>query len=264
MRRLICLTLTAGLLTGTTLAQTLTGPQVARRGNELSTLKVLNQRLPEVAFRETPFEQVMDFITDLTKLNLVVRWQNIVDAGVPKDKPVSLQAKNLRLSQVLWLVMSEAGGSDVKLAYRASGNLLVLSTEEDLNKEMVTKVYDVSDLLVRIRNSSREGAFDLTQNMNNVGSQGGGGGTGLFGNSNQQNQYGNDNRDQYGAGAAQTPEMQQLVELIQQTVEPDTWTVNGGLGTVHSFRGGLLVIRNTLLVHQRLGGYVREGEAAGP
>jgi hypothetical protein len=45
----------------------------------------------------------------------------------------------------------------------------------------------------------------------------------------------------------------QLVELIQQTIAPQTWDVNGGLGTAYYWRPGrALVIRQTGNVHDQL------------
>jgi hypothetical protein len=259
MKRYLGLATGVVLLASAAWAQNLSERRSAPQPAVPQTLRILNQRLPEVAFRDTPFDQVMEFIGELTKVNVVVRWQTLEDAGVKRDTPISLQARNLRLSQVLWLIMNEAGGSDLKLAYRMSGNLLVLSTEADLDKEMVTKVYDVSDLLIRVRNVGRSGGFDVGQAMQQTGQQGGGGSSGLFGqqNANQQQQGGNEYGQNAGAGGA--PEMKELVDLIQDTIEPDTWVTKGGNGTIHAFRG-LLVIHNTILVHQRLGGYVTENE----
>ncbi|MBZ5665866.1 MAG: hypothetical protein LAO30_14785, partial [Acidobacteriia bacterium] len=58
-----------------------------------------------VAFQDLPLEQVVDWLGEFTQLNISVRWQIMQDAGVDKDKPISIQARNLRLSQVLWLMM---------------------------------------------------------------------------------------------------------------------------------------------------------------
>lgn len=255
---------TLALVAAAALAQTDQSQRQTPRPRTPDTLRVLNQRIPDVRFQDTPFEQVMEWLTDLTQLNISVRWQILQDAGVSRDTPISIQARNLRLTQVLWLVMNEAGGTETKLGYRASGNLLILSTAADLDKEMITKIYDVSDLLIRLPQASRQAAFDVTQGMGQGGagtSGGGGGGAGggMFGGQgmNQQNdQYGQDNTQ-----GSQT-EMQTLVDLIQQTVEPDSWRQNGGLGTIIPYQR-MLVVRNTILVHQRLGGYVSEDEIAG-
>ena len=75
--------------------------------------------------------------------------------------------------------MSEAAGTEIKLAYRASGNLLILSTSDDLDKEMVTKIYDVADPLIRLPCADAQGAFNVTQGLGqNTGGEGGGGGGG--------------------------------------------------------------------------------------
>lgn len=261
MTRSLMLGVTIVLLTATALAQTEPKERATRaaaRPQASSTLRILEQPVPEVQFLEQPFDQVMDWITEFSRLNVVVRWQTLEDAGIKRDQPISIKVKNLRLSQVLWLIMNEAGKSEVKLAYRASGSLLVLSTAEDLNKEMLTKVYDVADLLIRPPQTGRP---DFTQNSQGLGQQGGGGSGGLFG---QQGQQGQNQQDYQQQGAAgNTAEMDKLIQLIQDTVEPDSWRANGGEGSIQSFRS-LLIVHNSILVHQRLGGYVREDDTAGP
>ena len=46
------------------------------------------------------------------------------------------------------------------------------------------------------------------------------------------------------------------------TVEPDSWNVNGGTGSITPLRGQIIV-RNSILVHQLLGGYMDEDQIAG-
>ena len=219
-----------------------------------STLKYLNERIPEVAFEEAPLDQVMDWMGSLTPMQVVVRWQTLEDAGIERDKPITMNVRGLRLSQVLWMIMKEAGGSDLNLAYRASGRLLTISTEEDLGKEMVVRVYDVSDLLVRAQRFTSAPQLDLQQAGQQSGS--GGGGQNIFGGNSGGSQQDDDNR-QGGRNGEDNADINELIDLIVQTVEPDSWTANGGPGTIQAFRN-LLVVRNNILVHQSLGGYVRE------
>jgi uncharacterized membrane protein YgcG len=258
----ICVTLAS-----ITMAQTGTDQEAPSRARTSSTLQLLDKRIPETRFEEQPLEQVMEFIKNFTQMNVVVRWQILEDAGIERDKPITISVREVPLRVVLWLIMNEAGGTDLKLAYRASGNVLVLSTEDDLGQEMLLRVYDVSDLLVRPPRFTNALSLDPTQALQNAGQsgQGGGGGGGgggsggLFGSGGGQGggsrggrgEMG-DNRDQAGAG------MGELVQLIVDTVEPDSWVQNGGLGTIQPF-GNVLVVRNSILVHQRLNGYVEEG-----
>lgn len=220
----------------------------------MTTMQMLNQRLPEVSFIDTPLEQVFEFVEGLTKANVVVKWQLLNDNGVNRDKPITIKAKNVKLSQFLWMLMSEVGGSDLKLAYRASGNMITFSTDDDLGKEMVTKVYDISDLLIEVPRFSARTSLDASQALS--GAQGGGGGGNLF--QDQQDENTDENR---GAGGIDGPYAAALVSLIRDTVEPDSWAQNGGPGTIHLLRGQL-VVRNTILVHQKLGGYLNENEVS--
>src|SRR5262249_3513798 len=125
-----------------------------------------------------PFDQVIDWLAQYTGMQIVVRWENLTDAGVSRDKPITMSVKKLRFSQVLWMVMNEVGGTDLKLAYRASANLLILSTAEDLGKEMLGRVYDVSDLLVRVRNFTNAPQVDISGQTGGGGGGAGGGGGG--------------------------------------------------------------------------------------
>jgi hypothetical protein len=253
MTRALIGMLTAFVMVATVEAQTPT-PTHAAAPRVPQTLKMLNQRLPEVRFVDQPFEQVIDWLAEFTQMNVVVRWQALEDAGLKKDTPISLQVKNLRMSQVLWLIMNEAAGSELTLAYRASGNLLVISTADDLGKEVITKVYDVADLLLRV---PQMGQPDYTQNSQGLGQQGqgGGGGQSVFGNNNQNNQQQNQQQNQMGNDM----QMEKLLKIIRETIEPDSWQENGGKGQISTF-GNLLIVRNTILVHQRLGGYLTEGD----
>lgn len=258
MNRLLAISAAIALAGATALgayAQVPAQPRTARvlpRPKPNTTLLLLNQRLPDVQYTDVPFEQVMEAIKDFTKANVVVRWEKLEDAGVEKDKPITIAVKNLPLSMVLWMIMNEAGGSDVKLAYRASGNLLIVSTEEDLGKEMIVKVYDVTDLLVNVPRFTNAPQIDPSQALSNTGGSGGGGGGNIF-----QDEGDDEDDDEGDRNALEAPGIRELINLIVATVEPDSWEQNGGTGSITPFRSQL-VVRNNILVHQRLNGYIEE------
>ncbi len=246
MRALIATGLMLTLAASTAVGQSQPGhgSGAAARSRVPTTLGYLSQRIPEVDFEKAGLDQVLDWIASLTPMNIVVRWQILEDAGVERDKPITMQVRNLRLSQVLWMIMNEAGGPDLKLAYRASGELLIISTAEDLGREMVLLVYDVSDLLVAIPRFGRP-RVDFTPP--------GGSGFGSLGRGGQPE--GEEAEPDEGHEA----DIRELVDLIVATVEPDSWAANGGLGTIRAFHD-VLVVRNSPRVHQALGGYVGENE----
>ena len=232
------------------------------------TLAQLNKRIEEISFQDLPFDQVIDWLAQYTGMQINVRWQNLTDAGISRDKAVTLSVKKLRFSQVLWMVMNDVGGSDLKLAYRASGNLLILSTAEDLGKEMLVRVYDVSDLLVRVRNFTSAPQVDVTGQSGGGGGGGGAGGGGggsggnVFGGGGGGTggqEQGNEDQNQNNQNGAPDPEIARLISIIEMTIEPDSWEANSGKGSIQAFRKQLIV-RNTILVHQALGGAVTEGQ----
>jgi hypothetical protein len=223
------------------------------------TLKFLNERISQVAFQDAPLDQVMEWLGKQTPMQVQVRWQVLIDAGIERDKPITMNVHDLRLSQILWMIMKEAGGTDLPLAYRASDRILTISTAEDLGKEMVVRVYDVSDLLVRAQSFRSAPTMDLSQAGQSMG-QGGGGGSNIFSGGQSGGQDENNEDRNTGQAGQENPDMKELTDLITATVEPDSWEANGGRGTIKAFRN-LLVVRNNILVHQALGGYVEEEEA---
>jgi hypothetical protein len=55
--------------------------------------------------------------------------------------------------------------------------------------------------------------------------------------------------------AAELANAQQLIDVITQTIEPQTWQENGGRGSIHYFAPlHVLVVRNTARVHEQIGG----------
>lgn len=57
---------------------------------------------------------------------------------------------------------------------------------------------------------------------------------------------------------------QELIELIQRTIRPNSWDVHGGQGTMFYFRPLMaLVVRATSEVHGDVGGLLRALRRAG-
>lgn len=227
----------------------------SRAPRHMSIADKLNEPIASFDFTDTPFDQVIDYLTDLTHLNIVVRWQTLEGLGIERDKPINVKLVNVRLSQVLWNVMNDAGGPDVKLAYRAQGNVLVLSTAEDLGNEMFVRVYDIADLLARVPRFTNAPQLDLSQASQGGGGGAGGGGGGssnIFGsNSGSSDEDEDENDTQEGE---ESPDVRRLIELIRATIEPDSWaeTSGEGKGTIMAFRNQQLVVRNNIKVHQLL------------
>jgi type II secretory pathway component GspD/PulD (secretin) len=207
----------------------------------------LGEVIPEVRFDETPFEQVMEFLTELTKINMAVDWTDLTDNGVAKDKPVTVRLTNLTLKVVLKELLTQVGGETV-LAYSVGDGLIRIATKAKLDKDKFVLIYDIRDLIVNVRNVDRQGGFDVGQAMQQTGQQGGGGSSGLFGQQGQQQQqqYGPNQQGQTNALVTQ------IMDIIRQTVEPDSWReTGGGDGSIREL-SGQLIIYNTSDAHRQV------------
>jgi len=66
-------------------------------------------------------------------------------------------------------------------------------------------------------------------------------------------------------GQANNDNGQQLVELIQQTIAPESWDVNGGPGSIYYWqRNHALIIRQTGEVHEQIGDVLQQMGKLGP
>ena len=223
----------------------------------------LQLRLAAIEFDAAPLEDVFAQVALAANVNLVVRWELLAEVGIERDKPISMSVRNLRLRQVLWLVLNEAAGDDVKLAYRADDNLILVSTLEDFNSSLVTRVYDVRDLIMPI---PRDAGFasERTQDVPiSVQPQVAGGAVGVrpiirrYSSGVYFGEEGQRLFDEERADDEREENLRKLIEAVITSIEPDSWMVNGGRGTIVAFRGRI-VVRNSPLVHQKLGGAVRE------
>ncbi|HMQ15932.1 MAG TPA: hypothetical protein PKC49_08160, partial [Phycisphaerae bacterium] len=151
-----------------------------------------------------------------------------------------VKLRNVRIYHALRLILSEAGGPDVTLGFRIDAETLTISTADQVDNEMVLKTYDVSDLLFRVR---RFTGPTIDPTAGGEGQQAG-----------VLTRQGGDGVETPPAGD-ETGGIDGLIRLITNVVEPDSWTIHGGRGTIEAF-GSQIVVWNTVVVHQRLGGPV--------
>jgi len=233
-----------------------------------SPVQSLYSRVAAVEFDEAPLDAAIEWLRQTTRVNIVVQWDELEKLGVRRDTPISIRARNLRFSQLLWLILNQPDIKEARLAYRADADMLLITTEAALGEQMITKAYDVSELLapraaqpslfvgrtrqvpIAVVPVVAQGAVAVQPVLQQVNS-----GVLL-----QADDPGGDDFDDADNEAIRERRIQQLINVITTTIEPQTWAVNGGRGTIAAFRG-TLVVRNTPLVHQQLGGALTEAES---
>lgn len=204
----------------------------------------LDRRLPEVKFDSVPFTDVVDFLRDITAANIFVNWRALEGAGIDKSSPVTARLRDVKFSKALMTILDDVGGGTVKLGYTIDEGVITISTDEDLAKNVVTRVYDIRDLIINVPDFTDAPDFNISSNNTGTSGRGGGGGGGGGGG----NLFGGQGGGGGGPGGGDDagPTRQELVDsiirLIQDTVATDSWKDNGGtVGSLRELSGQLIV-----------------------
>lgn len=198
------LPLVLGLLCATTLAQTADETySIARWGNALlvtapggpgmspAVAAKLGQRVT-LDFRDAPLSDVIDFLRDATKVNIVVA--PAVTLSAPS---ITLKASDMTLGNTLhWITKL----SNTHMGF-IHGALFI--SDQPVKEASVTRLYDISSMTMPIRD------FPGPQLALNAGGQGGAGGA-LFA--------------PVEDDTNSAPTTDEIEEIIKKVVEPGKWS----------------------------------------
>lgn len=234
--------------------------------------QALRMTLREVKVENVSLAKVMRFLQDTSGANIVVRWKTLEAINVTKDTPITLEVSNLSLRKVLQLVLDQAA-VNANLVWTIDENVIEITTQEETDKRMLTRVYVVDDLVMPAnRNQIQPPTLGLGSSQTystGTGGAGGGGGLGLGGGAGggagggglfpnlqqQNNQGGGEKSDTEKAG-------QELVSLIMSTIRPNIWKENGGNASIRFFQGKLIVTA-PVSVQEAIGGPVPDNRRYG-
>lgn len=188
----------------------------------------LERRLPEINLNNVAFSDAVDFLRDVSQANFYVEWRTLEGAGIAKDTLVTVRLRDVKLSKVLDTILRDVGGA-VALGYTIDEGVITISTEEQLASNVITRVYDIRDLIINIPDFGEAPDFNLQAG----GGSGGGGGQQLF-------SGGGGGEDD--EGPTRTELVDQIIQLIQDTIASDSWKDNGGaVGSLRELQGQLIV-----------------------
>ncbi|MBX3396342.1 MAG: hypothetical protein KF841_13345 [Phycisphaerae bacterium] len=208
------------------------------RFEENLAVRGLNLIIEDATLKEMPFDEFTEWLGRTTEANVVVRWKTLEAVGIERDFPLNIEARNIRLRDLIARVFERLTDErpSAVLALKADGNTLWISTRQDINTSLVTRVYDVQDLLVAAPNFL--GMDNLGDNAERGARLAGG----------DRNRESKESADQPAA---------ELVQVIMAHVQPRSWKAAGGRGTIVIHRGRL-IIYNNLEVHQTIAGAIRQ------
>ena len=131
-----------------------------------------------IEFVETPLSDVVDYLKDLHNIEIQLDTKALDDASLGSDTPITKNLKGITLRSALRLML---GGMD--LTYVIKNEVLMITTVDKANTDLVTKVYPVADLVLPIQQTGFSGGFGGLGGGSAGGGfgQGQGGGGGGFG-----------------------------------------------------------------------------------
>jgi type II secretory pathway component GspD/PulD (secretin) len=218
-----------------------------------------------MSFNNATLRHVLDDLRDANGINIVVDERALQEEGVSLDSPVSIKLQNVSLKSALNLVLRNA-----HLTYVIQNEVLNITTEGHAKGKLVTKAYQVADLVIPIENTGEKappplappapaaqraplptpvpGAYSLQGGMP-AGSPLGPTGTPAspFGGPSGPNAVTVTQR-----GASNTLE-EGLIRLITSSVQPRSWSDMGGPGSIDYFPLTFaLVVNQTVEIQEQI------------
>jgi len=218
-------------------------PKASAANRGVSTATLMDTVLPNTVMHAVPMRDAVQYLRNMTGANIFVNWNALQGAGISNITPITLHLRDVSMRKILSVMLQQASPNAALVDY-VSQNVLTITTRQEANTHLVTKVYPVGDLVMTVPNFTAP-AFNL-QNQSSTsgvqvssGSSGGGGGSGssnLFSGSGGSGAGGMNTTTQ-----TTTQRAQALVALIEGTVQPNIWTANGGSATIIYFNRELVV-----------------------
>ncbi|HPU31988.1 MAG TPA: hypothetical protein PK184_04770 [Phycisphaerae bacterium] len=235
--------------------------------------------LPVVELADgTTLADAIEFLQLQGKIAINVNWGALMLINVERTTDIGgVNLRDVKIETVLDLILdnaSQAGGAIGRAAYDVIDGVVRISTQDDLNTRTVVRVYDIRDLLVRIRSFR---APDTDNNfggagMMGMGMMGGGMMGGVMGGGMMGGMMGGGYGGVYGGGRSDDDDddeseearqevVDEMIDLIMNNIEPGTWAPEGELGSVDVWNDRLIV-RHTASVHRQIVDLLRQLRAS--
>jgi hypothetical protein len=198
----------------------------------------------EISFDEMPLKPVLDFFRDVSGVNFHVNWRSLEASGISQKTPVTLKASNISVGRALDLVLDQINvGRDQlgRVYWVVDKGVVEIATGEVLNRKLITRVYDVRDLLIVVPNFVAPSTATGTSGSGTGAT--GGTGRGLF---EGMDVHASSSTDTSSGGESMAKKRQKnrdtLIEVIKTSIGEAMWGPTG--------RGSIKIIRGQLVITQ--------------
>ncbi|MEQ8770419.1 MAG: hypothetical protein RIB60_07915 [Phycisphaerales bacterium] len=195
-----------------------------------SAMAALRENSGPVMYDDNFLVDVIANITTRASVDIDVDWNSLEDIGIDQETPVSLRLSGAAWSTVLDRVLDKVSEPDLPASWSVQDGILTIASKDVLDQRTTLAIYDINDLLFEVPYFDNAPEFDLNTVLQSSG--GGGGGQSPFGGGNNQNDD-RENREE---------RIQQIIDLVQNSIDPDGWVdLGGNTGTIQELNGNLIV-----------------------
>ncbi|MHC4832532.1 MAG: hypothetical protein ACYTFH_01315 [Planctomycetota bacterium] len=255
--------------------------QQSRAAGQARLLGALVQGRVTADFNQTPARDAFEYLQASLGVPLVVRYDTDRNAtgGIDPDAPITLEADRVLALDLLKQMLAQCEDFE-PCTWQLRDGYIEIGTKERLSVPAARelRMYPVRDLLFDPPMFDNAPDFNLSDSIQQGGGGfGGGGGGGGFGGGGGGGFGGGGGGGGFGGGgggsggggggapfgeAGEAPErrseeekVQDLVDLIIDTVEPESWVDNGGDAATIRYYQGVLIVRAPDFIQRQIGGY---------
>lgn len=190
-----------------------------------------NTRIPATMFSNTPLMSAIDRLRDSSGVTILVNWSALETAGINKDERVTGVLPPSRLADTLQSLISSVN-TRVPLAFKIDERAITISTKDDIARNAVTRIFDISLLIANPNGAARRFPYSPTYDQYAPTSAVLGLWTPLDRFTHSDHLTGNQRMDAIAAS-------------IEQSVAPTSWRSRGGqIGGIRAMSGQLIITQS--------------------
>ncbi len=255
----------------------------SRNTSKAHMLSVLLYTDVTVQFPETPARDAINYLQTILGINIVGRYNDDRTAeGIDPETPITLNAVDQPALTVLEMILDQCQALDEATTWQLRNGFVEVGTKTRLSAPGAREIryYPIRDLLFEPPRFDNAPELDLDSALNQGqssrgggggggGGFGGGGGGGFGGGGGGGGGFGGGRGGGGGSGGGsifgdpgdeadrrtELEKAQEVIDLIQEIVEPDAWVDNGGDWASIRYYQGTLIVRAPDYIQRQIGGY---------
>lgn len=173
----------------------------------------LQKDVGQLTYNSTPLGQVLDELSKAAGAPVRVDWQALAAAGIDRNATVTARVRASTLAKALDVILLTVGDGKAEIGFAVEQGAIRVSTRNELEGPPVTRVYEVRDLITVPPDAAPAGDPPPEPDPDALPP---------------------------GTAARRRKVTADVIELIMDTVDPDSWSKGGATIREH---GGQLIVR---------------------